>query len=151
MKLRYVPLEPELVKKINPVAENGLAAAYWHINQKRPSAHAEIVLSINGPVAAWGVNEKWQCVGEVWLAIDQGVIGNFGVTRDLIRLGRERLRILEEEFGFLRLEAAFGVNVPTYGLARLCGFEMEGLLKNYGLNGRGDYYLMSRTRSTDGS
>lgn len=146
MKLKRCPLENSLLNKIDPVTgREGLSAARWHLNQKRPESHAEIVLDIDGPLAAWGVNKKWSCVGEIWLAVDKRLIGDFGRQRNLVRLGRERLHWLEDELGFRRLEAAFGVNVPTYGLCKATGFEIEGKMKNYGIDGEGDFYLMART------
>ena len=96
----------------------------------------------HGPLWGWGVLPFWEGVGELWMVFDRRA-GSF--IFQIVREARARLERLERDF--VRLQGSFPIDTPGLRrMGRLLGFEEEGILRNYGLRGEGDYIMCSRIR-----
>lgn len=140
--IRAEPLTLAALDLIDPIYEGGdLVARTLHARGANPE-FAEVISDENGPFMAWGVQEMWPGVGEIWI-----YLGTRAKTRlvSVFKLAITKLEWLEHEKGFRRLEARFNKEIPTHSLAAHLGFEVEGMMANYGLGGEGDFILMART------
>ena len=60
------------------------------------------------------------------------------------RSAREGLARMERVYGYRRLQGQWHVDCPCVKLAKMMGFEQEGILCQYGHHGEGDYIMSSR-------
>lgn len=96
-----------------------------------------------GPLWAWGVVPLWNGVGDLWMVFDRRA------ERYVFRIVREAqmklIQLQEVHRHFVRLQGQHPADSQGLRkLARLLGFQEEGILRQYGLGGEGDYVMTSR-------
>jgi RimJ/RimL family protein N-acetyltransferase len=100
----------------------------------------------NRPLFAWGAVPYWPGVAEIWMAVDSRLQRRYGYMRPILNEIRDQMRILERDWGYHRLFGQYEVaQTQSAKLARILGFEREGILRKYGSGGE-DYVICARVR-----
>lgn len=143
--MKIVPFEPSHLPAVMPQCAqsafrnhaDGLdVEALDHPGAAFTGFHEGIVLGCAGVMPMWpGVGQGWAVLSEQMLA--QPVSLTRAVQRELDRIS--------VEFGLRRVQATVldGHDAGARWLAFL-GFELEGLLVNYGPGGAGDYWMYGK-------
>ena len=96
------------------------------------------------PLFAWGAFPYWQGVAEVWMAVDRRLGHRAMYMRPILNEIRVQLVALERDWGYHRLFGQYEVaQTQSAKLARILGFEQEGILRKYGSDGA-DYVICAR-------
>lgn len=138
--MKKVPFTYEFLNALNPTVEQSRTYAR-EVIRLEALEFVEAYEDEEGPLLAWGINPMWRSVGSLWIIFDVRC-AKPATLRRVIRLARGRLNEAFEHF--VRVEAIFHTAHPTYKIARHMGFQIEGILRNYGLGGEGDYVVASR-------
>lgn len=139
-----IVVETELTKRfieaIDPVWPQGIPYVAQAIECGFTEHTQAWMDAAHDPLWAWGVVPMWEGVGAVWLLFDRRA------NRYVFRIVREARKYMAqvEASGYRRLQGEFACEAPTRRLADFFGFQTEGILRNYGLNGEGDYVMVSR-------
>jgi hypothetical protein len=97
----------------------------------------------DGAVAAWGIFPMWDGVGSLWVWFTPKTSR---YIRQIIKKGNAELELAHEILDYKRVQVEIETSLgSTRKFAELLGFEYEGLMKSYGKNGVGDYWLLART------
>lgn len=144
--MKIVPFEPAHLRAVRPqAAQNSIESFFEAIDAAQLKTPEMSFTAFDGDDALGcaGVVELWPGVGQAWAVLSERALAQpLTLTRTAVReLDRiARLR------GFARIQAtvADGHGAGARWLAFL-GFEVEGLLVNYGLGGTGDYWIYGRT------
>tara|TARA_E500000305_G_scaffold1214_1_gene1183 strand:+ start:6940 stop:7368 length:429 start_codon:yes stop_codon:yes gene_type:complete len=88
-----------------------------------------------------GVYPLWDGVGEAWFLPALTLTKN---KLSAIKIIRKKLEELSNEFGFRRIQATCDAEIERdIRFAKFFGFQSEGRLRRYGLEGQ-DYIMMAR-------
>jgi RimJ/RimL family protein N-acetyltransferase len=91
------------------------------------------------PVAMAGLLPRHPGVARVWTWVSEEA-GNHMLS--FTKIARELLRVAFDELEFKRIDAEIDCESErNIRWAEMLGFEREARMKNYGLYGKGDYYL----------
>ena len=124
------PVWPEGVYYVRQVLDHGLLTYAYAFEDD------------DGPAFAMGLVPYWKGVGAVWMLFDKRS-PRFAFF--IVRRSRALLEMLERDHGYRRIQGEWHVDCPSGTLARMMGFQIEGILRNYGPNGEGDYVMAART------
>lgn len=138
--MKKVPLTYEFLNALHPTVEQSRTFA-CEVIRLGAIRYVEAYEDEDGPLLAWGINPMWKGVGSLWILLDVRC-AKPSMLRKIIRLATDRLN--EAFQHFVRIEAIFHVAHPTYKIAKHMGFEVEGILRSYGVEGNGDYVIASR-------
>jgi len=128
----------QFLERLDPVFPGGLAYVQ-DVVKTQMTAYCRAYRDEIGPVWAWGVVPMWKGVGSVWMIFDRRA------PKHAFRIVREARIYLEElDTTFKRLQGEIHEDAPTFRLASLFRFEQEGVLRNYGMDGVGDYVMTAR-------
>lgn len=106
-----------------------------------PDTLAVTLIKNNKVVAVLGISQKRQGVFECW-----SIIGNESKKYpiEFYKNVKKLIADYEEKLSVVRLEMTVKSNLrDACKFARSLGFEQEGLMRNFGLNGE-DYFLYAR-------
>jgi len=137
--IREVPFSADFMGQIDPVWPDGVTFVQQAL-QFNLTEYSQAFEDDDGPLWAWGVVPLWEGVGSVWLLFDRRA------NRSAFRIIREAKKYAAflEGSGFKRLQGEFHCDAPTGRLAAMLGFQREGILRNYGMKGEGDFVMVAR-------
>ena len=138
--IRPATLDHAFLDQLDPVWPEGLRYVRQAVDLKMTEL-SWAYQDEEGPVFAFGLVPSWDGVGEVWVAFDRRA------PRHIFRIMRQaddKLRHLERVHGFKRIQGQWHIDCPCAKLAKKLGFEQEGILRQAGLHGEGDYIMASR-------
>jgi len=139
-----VPFGHEFLDRMDPVFPEGMryVRQVADIELSAPGSCFVAAFEDDTPMLVIGLLQLWNGVGEVFIVIDKKLVrsGNFFQA---MRLGRTMLETFEDA-GYRRLQGQWRVDCPCGKLARMMGFQREGILRNAGYNGVGDYVIAAR-------
>ena len=138
--IRPATLDHAFLDQLDPVWPDGLRYVRQAIDLKMTEL-SWAYQDEEGPVWAWGLVPCWNGVGEVWMAFDKRASRHIF---QIVRHARDKLRRVERVYGYRRLQGQWHVDCPCAKLAKMMGFEQEGILRQAGLHGEGDYIMASR-------
>lgn len=93
-------------------------------------------------VGCAGIMPLWPGVGHAWAVLSEVALAH-PVT--LTRAVQRELARIERDHGLHRVQATVGeTHVAGRRWLAWLGFEVEGLMRNYGPDGEGDYWLYGR-------
>ncbi len=96
-------------------------------------------------LACFGVWVLWPGVGAAWSMITKEARESFPKT--LYKSVKQMLAAIEERDDLHRIEATVRYGHPSaHSWIRHLGFEREGLMRNYGMFGVGDFHRYARLR-----
>ncbi len=144
--MRIIPFKPEHLNKVSPQdAQSAVARYAASLDAQMLDRPGMAFTAVDGehPVGCAGVVELWPGVGQAWAvlseqALDHPVVLTRAAMRELPRICRDC------GLGRVQASVADGHGAGARWLAFL-GFEVEGLLLNYGPGGAGDYWMYGRT------
>lgn len=117
-------------------------------------SHPDMALAVEGVartaytssgdfVSAWGILPMWEGVGSLWVWFTPLTCK---WLKSVLRIGEQELLLAHEVLGYERIQVEIESSLEkTLKLAIAAGFEYEGLMRNYGRHGEGDYHLLART------
>lgn len=145
--MKIVPFEPAHLRAVEPQCAQGDFAAYADaVDPALVAVPSMAFTALDGTdvTGCAGVVELWPGVGQAWAVLSERALAEpvaltRCVQRELARISAAR--------GLRRVQAtvADGHGAGARWLAFL-GFEVEGLLVNYGPGGTGDHWMYGRTR-----
>jgi len=92
-------------------------------------------------IASAGIKPLWPGVGEAWIVASDNMPKK---KLSVIKLIRENFDRMIQDNNFVRVQAGVRYDWPeAKRFAEFLGFEHEGIMKKYGLDGQ-DYYRMAR-------
>jgi hypothetical protein len=95
------------------------------------------------PVCVWGILPLRPAVAEAWAVVDRSAKRHRDQVFEMAAL---QLGVLERGMSLRRIQGAVREDfAPGLRFVERLGFEREGLMKNYGEAGQGNYYLYART------
>ena len=94
------------------------------------------------PIAAGGIFEIWDRVGEAWAVLSQESLEEHGYSMTMA-LRRHLAEMMLEKFGRIYMYGAVD-NPKMLDWTESLGFEKEGVLKNFGPGAVGDFYVFGR-------
>ena len=95
------------------------------------------------PIGMFGVWPMWPGVGRAWSMISPEAKSDFPCS--LYKGVKRNLEIIIARDQLVRVEAVVKAGHPTaHPWIRRLGFRREGLMRNYGIGGVGDYHLYAR-------
>ena len=129
----------DFIDRIDPVWPAGVPFCHQVVDQHR-TQYCYAYEDQDGPLWAWGVIQMWEGVGSVWMIFD------LRAHRSVFRIMREaRISLKDMETqGFKRLQGEIHVDAPTRRIASILGFDTEGILRQYGIGGEGDFVMVAR-------
>ena len=144
--MQIVPFEPGHLDAIAPqTAQRSVSAYLKAVDRDALDVPSMAFTAVAGDevLGSGGIVELWPGVGQAWAVLSAGALAE-PVT--LTRTALRELSRISTERGFGRVQAtvADGHGAGARWLAFL-GFEVEGLLVNYGPGGTGDYWIYGRT------
>ena len=130
------PFEQWFLDNVDPVWEDARSYPQQVLSLTEsgvPNYSAAYVDLQGDPLWAWGVFPYWKGVGEVWMLFDKRATR---YSFQIVRRARVMLEFLEETnyggWGFTRIFGQFDTRLKSnYRLAKLLGFQEEGLLRKY--------------------
>jgi len=129
----------EFIDAIDPAWPRGVKFCHDVIDNEM-TEFCQAFHDTHGPLCAWGVIQNWDRVGSGWLLFDKRAPQYiFCIVREV----RNFLGELEDA-GFKRIQGEIHESAPTLRFASFFGFEKEGVLRNYGLGGVGNYAMVAR-------
>jgi len=144
--MKIVPFAPAHLRAVPLQAAQNTLAGYLDVIDTRQldaPGMAFTALDDDGVAGCGGIVELWPGVGQAW-AILSGRALSHPLT--LTRTAQRELDRIARRCKLSRVQAtvADGHGAGARWLAFL-GFEVEGLLVNYGPGGTGDYWIYGRT------
>lgn len=144
--MRIVPFAPAHLRAVSLQAAQNSLAAYLdavHVDQLDVPGMAFSAMDADGVAGCGGIVELWPGVGQAWAVLSRRALSR-PVT--LTRTAQRELDRIARARNLARVQAtvADGHGAGARWLAFL-GFEVEGLLVNYGPGGHGDYWIYGRT------
>lgn len=144
--MEIIPFEPLHLRAVLPQAAQHSVESYFEaIDAAQFKAEAMSFTALDGDevLGCAGVVHLWPGVGQAWAVLSMRALA-CPVT--LTRTALRELDRMSRAHGFARIQAtvADGHGAGARWLAFL-GFEVEGLLVNYGPGGQGDYWIYGRT------
>jgi len=111
---------------------------------KRCLQHSVVCVVDGTPIGAGGVQEMYAGVGEAWTLLSDRIVQEhpMAISRFAIRW----LDRLQAEGGFVRVQTMCENAEKNLNWIETLGFVREGLMKNSGINGKGDYWMCGRVR-----
>ncbi len=105
--------------------------------------HARTLLHGDTVMACFGVMPLWDGVGQAWSVLSDAVLKDHPI--ELSRRVKYWLSNVEKREGIYRIQAAIA-DGHWEGIRwiKWLGFEHEGVMRNYGLQGHGDFHLYAR-------
>ena len=95
-------------------------------------------------IGCGGIIPLWTGVGEAWVATDLDPIRQKSLGRRGLYILKKQIVDTEKTYFFHRIQAAVEVNFEVgIRLAFALGFQYEGLMRRYGVDGK-DYHRFSR-------
>jgi hypothetical protein len=94
------------------------------------------------PIAIAGVTPIFEKTGEVWSFFTEEVLSKYPIS--LTKAAKSFIKECFESGEFLRITAVTPNDKLHVHWLEILGFEVEGILKNFGPNAQGDYALMGR-------
>lgn len=106
--------------------------------------HAVTLLEDGIPIACGGVVPLWDGVGGAWAVISESAT-KYPVR--MVRVPRVTLARAEAERGYKRIQMTVceELDRKTSEWPKSLGFELEGVMRNYGVGGVGNHFMYSRT------
>ena len=144
--LEEVPFGHEFLDRIDPVFPEGMryVRQVADLEVKQPGFALVLAFEDDGvPLLVVGAVPLWPGVGEVFTVIDRKLVPS-GNLRFAVSIAKVMLQGLEES-GFKRLQGQWRMDCPCGKLAKVMGFRQEGILRNAGYGGKGDYVIAART------
>lgn len=93
------------------------------------------------PRCCFGIRPVYKTVGEAWLIVDKDIADH---TISVVRFARKIFATFLDDGGFHRIQAGvMADNDTALRFAKTLGFEVEGIMRNYGSPGA-SCFLMSR-------
>jgi len=149
MTVAFVPCELDHLAGIIPPAEAGVEDTRHNVLGDPGAAdllrvYARALIVEGRPIAILGISPRWTAVCYAWAILTEEalVFHPLLVTRETHRL----LRHAETSLGMRRIEASVKVG---YGAGirwiEALGFRLEGVMRNFGPGGVGDFALYART------
>jgi hypothetical protein len=131
----------------NPVApwmrEFALAALSGQSKVRVSDFSRTLLLPDGMPLCVWGIVPQRPAVAEVWAVVDQHAIAH---KREVMQYASLHLQVVERGLGLRRIYGPIRVGFEVgVHFAEALGFKREGLMRNFGPDGKGDYYLYART------
>jgi len=127
--LRVAAYFPEDFDAIEPVVSIEMDFRH-HVN---PDIARTIFLG-SKPVMVAGILQMWSGVGTAFIALDKEWVPQN--AKWVVRTVRDLLREAFEHYGFHRIQADVRKDEPkALKFARACGFQSEGDMKAYGMDG----------------
>lgn len=144
--MRIVPFAPAHLRAVPlQAAQGGLEPYLDAIDERQFVAPgmAFTALDEDGVAGCGGIVELWPGVGQAWAVLSGRALAH---PLTLTRTAQRELERIMRRCKLSRVQAtvADGHGAGARWLAFL-GFEVEGLLVNYGPDGRGDYWIYGRT------
>ena len=111
---------------------------------KRDLTNAVVIVVDGEPIGAGGVQTLYPGVGEAWSMLSAEVVSAhpMAISRFAIRW----LDMLQETKGFVRVQSLCEDSEKNLNWLKVLGFIPEGLMKNAGIGGKGDYWICGRIR-----
>lgn len=144
--MKIVPFEPSHLRAVALQAAQNSLQNYLDVVDVSQLAAPDMAFSAldgNAIVGCGGIVELWPGVGQAWAVLsEQALSKSMTLTRTV---QRELDRITcSRNLSRVQATVADGHGAGARWLAFL-GFELEGLLVNYGPGGHGDYWMYGRT------
>lgn len=144
--MKIVPFEPAHLRAVLPqAARNSVGSVFEAIDAAQLAVPEMSFSALDGDqvLGCAGIVQLWPGVGQAWAVLSERALAQ-PVT--LTRTAWRELDRAARRSGFARIQAtvADGHGAGARWLAFL-GFEVEGLLVNYGPGGQGDYWIYGRT------
>lgn len=144
--MKIVPFEPQHLRAVAFQAAQNSLEGYLDmvdVSQLHVPGMAFSALEEGAVVGCGGIVELWPGVGQAWAVLSEQALAN---STTLTRTVQRELDRITCSQGLSRVQAtvADGHGAGARWLAFL-GFELEGLLVNYGPGGQGDYWIYGRT------
>ena len=111
---------------------------------KRDLTHSVVCVVDGEPIGAGGVHTMYPGVGEAWTLLSEQIVRDhpMAISRFAIRW----LDKLQETRGFVRIHTICEDSEKHLGWLVVLGFVPEGLMRNAGIDGKGDYWMCGRVR-----
>ncbi len=111
---------------------------------KRDLTNAVVFVVDGVPIGAGGVQTLYPGVGEAWTLLSDEVVTShpMAISRFAIRW----LDKLQETQGLVRIQTMCEDSSKHLNWLVTLGFSPEGLLRNAGIGGKGDYWICGRIR-----
>lgn len=104
-------------------------------------ANSRTVLCHGHPIAAWGVWKMWDGVFGTWAWLTAPCARH---AVGIIRLARASVLEAQATLDAVRIQAEVSCDLSGgKRLAELIGFAVEGRLRQFGLGGVGDFWMLS--------
>ncbi len=113
------------------------------VDSKVLYTHARALIHEDVVLACFGVAPLWSGVWQAWSLLSEDVLTKHPIC--LSRHVKHWLEQIEREEGMHRVQAAVADgHRSAHRWISWLGFQREGLMHNYGLEGHGDFYLYAR-------
>tara|TARA_R110000765_G_scaffold107257_5_gene198033 strand:+ start:201 stop:665 length:465 start_codon:yes stop_codon:yes gene_type:complete len=144
---KTIPFEPGHAADLISQADVGEAEKKFlfggHIHNLALLGHSVSVIRNGHLLGSGGIFPVWDGMGEAWVLPAANVKKNKKVFVKLIRENMERL---SDEYGFRRIQATARADAPiAQRFLEFLGFEREGLLRAYGPDGA-NHVLFSKIK-----
>jgi hypothetical protein len=139
IRVEQVAFNEDFILQIHPIWGGDASRNYLLKVLNHEAAVTLAYADSKGPLWAWGAVEMWAGVGDVWCCFDVRA-GKY--AREILHFAGKDIKIGAAMFK--RLQGQIPIQAPTLKLSNRFGFEIEGLMKNYGMGAKGDYIMVAR-------
>ena len=147
MSLAVVPCTPEYLAAVRMPVEIGISDTRQNVLGD-PAAETFLrdyawALLTPDPIAVVGIFPRWQAVGYAFAMLSEEAVLHHGLS--VTRTTKAALRYAECQLGMRRIEAAVKVGEgAAIRWIEALGFGFEGVMRNFGPGGVGDFGLYAR-------
>lgn len=111
---------------------------------KRDLEHSVVCLLDGRPIGAGGVQVLYEGVGEAWTLLSDEIVSEHPMA--MSRFAIQWMDRLQRTRGIVRIHTICEDSETHLEWVKVLGFEPEGLMKNAGIGGKGDFWMCGRVR-----